>query len=114
MASERLYLPTLAKSSSTPRRCPQPAQLAVERLARDPETPRRRGLRRERIESLPDQRELDAGQQGRERRRVGQAPRHVTDRRCQMMRADALVVGDREDEAMHLVLQLAHVAGPAM
>src|SRR5262245_44792921 len=31
-----------------------------------------------------------------------------------MVRADALVVGDREDQAMHFVLQLAHVAGPAM
>src|SRR5262249_34155221 len=102
----------VAAALAAARRRAQAAQLAVQRLARDAEAAGRRGLRREGLEPLADERQLDAGQQGGERRGLGGRADRVADRAGQMLGTDALVVGDRQDQAMHLVLQLPDVARP--
>src|SRR5262249_16682002 len=99
------------RHSAASRGSPEPAQLAIECLARDPKAAGRGGLRGQGLESLADQRQLDAGQQRRQRRGVGQGGR-LPDRGCEVMWPDPLSDRDGKDEPVHLVLELADVARP--
>src|SRR5437879_2745651 len=86
--------------------------LRVQCLARDAEAAGGGALRGFLLQPLADQGELDAGEDARER-----LLRHgvdVADVRRQVASCDAASGRDAEDQAMDLVLELAHVSRPAI
>src|SRR5207245_8676458 len=86
----------------------EPSHLRVERLAGDAEAPGRGGLGGLLAQALPDERDLDAGEDAVEGFLVCRGI-SVADAVRQVVTADALSLGHAEDEPVDLVLQLAHV-----